>query len=66
VPEIVASTFVLAVQDLDASRTFFCLVEDLRVEGWSFLSRGAPITHGSRIFTSAISPDYTRKYESSM
>ena len=39
-PEIVASTFVLAVQDLDASRTFFCLVEDLRVEGWSFLSRG--------------------------
>lgn len=43
--EIVASTFVLAVQDLDASRTFFCqklgFVEDLRVEGWSFLSRGA-------------------------
>jgi len=43
-PEIVASTFVLAVQDLDASRTFFCqklgFVEDVRVEGWSFLSRG--------------------------
>jgi hypothetical protein len=43
VPEIVASTFVLAVRDLDATRTFFCqklgFVEDLRVEGWSFLSR---------------------------
>jgi catechol 2,3-dioxygenase-like lactoylglutathione lyase family enzyme len=44
VAEIVASTFVLAVQDLNVSRTFFCqklgFVEDLRVEGWSFLSRG--------------------------
>ena len=42
--EIVGSTFVLAVQDLDASRTFFCqklgFVEELRVDGWSFLSRG--------------------------
>lgn len=44
-PVIVASTFVLAVLDLEVSRTFYTqklgFVEDLRVEGWSFLSRGA-------------------------
>lgn len=43
--EVVASTFVLAVSDLEASRTFYCeklgFTEDLCVEGWSFLSRGA-------------------------
>ena len=45
VPEITASTFVLAVNDLDASRAFYCqklgFTEDLSVKGWSFLSRGA-------------------------
>lgn len=44
-PEILASTFVLAVQDLPASRRFYReklgFVEDLAVDGWAFLSRGA-------------------------
>lgn len=43
--EILATTFVLAVADLDTSRKFYIeklgFVEDLRVDGWSFLSRGA-------------------------
>lgn len=43
--EITASTFVLAVRDLDVSRKFYCeqlgFTEDLSVDGWSFLSRGA-------------------------
>ena len=45
VSEVVASTFVLAVTDLDASRAFYCeklgFAVDLCVDGWSFLSRGA-------------------------
>lgn len=44
-PDIVAATFVLAVTDLEASRRFYCeklgFTEDLRVDGWAFLSRGA-------------------------
>lgn len=44
-PEILASTFVLAVADLDASRRFYIdklgFVEEMRVDGWSFLRRGA-------------------------
>lgn len=44
-PEIIASTFVLAVNDLAMSRQFYIdklgFTEDLSVEGWSFLSRGA-------------------------
>jgi catechol 2,3-dioxygenase-like lactoylglutathione lyase family enzyme len=44
-PRITAATFVLAVNDLDASREFYCqklgFVEDFSVEGWSFLSRDA-------------------------
>ncbi len=44
-PEILASTFVLAVVDLEQSRKFYIeklgFSEDLRVDGWSFLSRGA-------------------------
>jgi catechol 2,3-dioxygenase-like lactoylglutathione lyase family enzyme len=44
-PEIVDSTFVLAVADLARSRQFFVeklgFSEDLAVEGWSFLSRGS-------------------------
>lgn len=44
-PEIVGSTFVLAVNDLAASRRFYVeklgFREDLEVEGWAFLSRGA-------------------------
>jgi catechol 2,3-dioxygenase-like lactoylglutathione lyase family enzyme len=45
VPDILGSTFVLAVNDLDVSRKFYIdklgFVEDLSVDGWSFLSRGA-------------------------
>jgi catechol 2,3-dioxygenase-like lactoylglutathione lyase family enzyme len=43
--EVLASTFVLAVRDLDASVRFYAdrlgFAEDLRVDGWAFLSRGA-------------------------
>ena len=44
-PQILSSTFVLAVNDLDTSRRFYCeklgFEETLKVDGWSFLSRGA-------------------------
>lgn len=44
-PEILESTFVLAVRDLEASKKFYLeklgFVEDFSVEGWAFLSRGA-------------------------
>jgi len=44
-PEILSSTFVLAVADLNASVEFYVntlgFTEDLRVDGWSFLSLGA-------------------------
>ncbi|MCS7033955.1 MAG: VOC family protein, partial [Phycisphaerae bacterium] len=44
-PEVFASTHVLAVCDLNASVRFYVdkldFVEELRVEGWSFLRRGA-------------------------
>ena len=44
-PEILTSTFVLAVNDLESSRRFYReklgFTEDLNVDGWSFLSRGA-------------------------
>lgn len=43
--EVLASTFVLAVRDLAASTRFYvdklAFVEDLSVDGWAFLSRGA-------------------------
>jgi catechol 2,3-dioxygenase-like lactoylglutathione lyase family enzyme len=43
--EVISSTFVLAVCDLDASVRFYVtklgFAEDLRVDGWAFLSRGA-------------------------
>lgn len=43
--EITGATFVLAVPDLAASRSFFIeklgFVEDLAVPGWSFLRLGA-------------------------
>lgn len=43
--EILTSTFVLAVTDLTASTNFYVnklgFTEDLNVDGWSFLSRGA-------------------------
>jgi len=43
--DILASTFVLAVNDLASSKKFYVeklgFVEELNVEGWSFLSRGA-------------------------
>jgi len=44
-PDITTATFVLAVNDLEASRAFYIdklgFTEELRVEGWSFLRRGA-------------------------
>ncbi len=44
-PEILESTFVLAVCDLEASKTFYLeklgFTEDLSVNGWAFLSRDA-------------------------
>ena len=44
-PDVLAATFVLVVNDLEASKRFYCdkldFVEDFRVEGWAFLSRGA-------------------------
>ena len=43
--EILTATFVLAVNDLEISRKFYTeklgFAEDLSVDGWSFLSRGA-------------------------
>ena len=43
--KITSSTHVLAVNDLDSLRQFYCekfgFREDLAVDGWSFLSRGA-------------------------
>lgn len=43
--DIRASTFVLAVQDLEVSKRFYLnklgFSEDFSVEGWTFLSRGA-------------------------
>ena len=45
VSEVLSSTFVLAVCDLDAAVRFYVdkldFVEDFRVDGWAFLSRGA-------------------------
>jgi len=42
--EILATTFVLAVRDLAASKRFYVeqlgFVEDFSVDGWAFLSRG--------------------------
>ena len=44
-PEIISSTFVLAVNDLTTSKQFYMeklgFAEDFSVEGWAFLSRGA-------------------------
>jgi catechol 2,3-dioxygenase-like lactoylglutathione lyase family enzyme len=43
-PEVLASTFVLAVRDLTSSKRFYLeklgFAEDFSVEGWAFLSRG--------------------------
>ncbi len=43
--EILSATFVLAVNDLEMSKKFYIeklrFTEDMCVEGWSFLSRGA-------------------------
>jgi catechol 2,3-dioxygenase-like lactoylglutathione lyase family enzyme len=44
-PEILASSFVLAVRDLAVSKRFYLeklgFTEDFSVDGWAFLSRGA-------------------------
>jgi catechol 2,3-dioxygenase-like lactoylglutathione lyase family enzyme len=43
--DVLCSTFVLAVCDLDTSVRFYVnkldFIEDFRVDGWAFLSRGA-------------------------
>ncbi|MBX3059282.1 MAG: VOC family protein [Anaerolineae bacterium] len=43
--EILASTFVLAVNDIEVSKRFYLeklgFAEDFSVDGWAFLSRGA-------------------------
>lgn len=43
-PDIIASTFVLAVQNLAASKAFYLgklgFTEDFSVDGWAFVSRG--------------------------
>ena len=43
-PDILSSTFVLAVNDLERSVRFYVdqlgFTEELRVDGWSFLNRG--------------------------
>ena len=43
--DILASTFVLAVNDLELSKKFYMeklgFAENMSVDGWSFLSRGA-------------------------
>jgi catechol 2,3-dioxygenase-like lactoylglutathione lyase family enzyme len=43
--EIITSTFVLAVNDLETSKKFYMeklgFAEDFSVDGWAFLSRGA-------------------------
>jgi catechol 2,3-dioxygenase-like lactoylglutathione lyase family enzyme len=45
VPDILASTFVLAVCNLEVSKKFYVeklgFTEEMSVDGWSFLSRGA-------------------------
>jgi catechol 2,3-dioxygenase-like lactoylglutathione lyase family enzyme len=44
-PEVLASTFVLAVRDLVASKRFYVeqlgFAEEFTVDGWAFLRRGA-------------------------
>jgi catechol 2,3-dioxygenase-like lactoylglutathione lyase family enzyme len=44
-PEVLESTFVLAVRNLAASKSFYTeklgFTDDLSVDGWAFLSRGA-------------------------
>lgn len=44
-PDILACTFVLAVQNLEISKRFYIdklgFTEDFSVDGWTFLSRGA-------------------------
>jgi predicted enzyme related to lactoylglutathione lyase len=44
-PEIITSTFVLSVNDLETSKKFYMeklgFAEDFSVDGWAFLSRGA-------------------------
>lgn len=44
-PDITEATFVLAVNDLKASKRFYMdklgFAEDFSVDGWAFLSRGA-------------------------
>jgi catechol 2,3-dioxygenase-like lactoylglutathione lyase family enzyme len=43
-PNIIASTFVLAVNDLEATKAFYVeklgFVEEFSVEGWTFIRRG--------------------------
>ena len=64
--EVLSSTFVLAVRDLDESTRFYVdklgYAEDLRVEGWAFLSRGAcrlRLGHCPDVVPMSQSPDHS-------
>jgi catechol 2,3-dioxygenase-like lactoylglutathione lyase family enzyme len=43
-PEVIGTTFVLAVRDVESSARFYVdrlgFTEEMRVDGWAFLSRG--------------------------
>jgi catechol 2,3-dioxygenase-like lactoylglutathione lyase family enzyme len=64
--EILSSTFVLAVQDLEISQRFYRdklgFQEDMSVDGWCFLSRGAcklRIGHCPDALPMSKSPDHS-------
>ena len=64
--EVLSSTFVLAVCDVDASARFYVnklgFAEDFRVDGWSFLSRGAcrlRMGHCPEVIPISKSPDHS-------
>jgi catechol 2,3-dioxygenase-like lactoylglutathione lyase family enzyme len=64
--DILASTFVLAVNDLDVSRAFYIkklgFTEDMAVDGWSFLSRGAcklRLGHCPGVMPMTAAPDHS-------
>jgi catechol 2,3-dioxygenase-like lactoylglutathione lyase family enzyme len=66
VSDIIAATYVLAVQDLEASKNFYIeklgFSEDMCFEGWSFLSRGAcklRLGHCPDIMPMSDAPDHS-------
>ena len=65
-PEVLSSTFVLAVRDLAASVRFYVnkldFIEDFRVDGWAFLSRGAcrlRLGHCPGVIPMSYAPDHS-------